>query len=191
MKDVLRMCFALTVIGAACAALLAFVNSKTSAVIEKNKGGAKLEAAAEILPAFDNDPVQDTVKLNDGTRDVVFYRARKAGHLVGAAFEAISPNGYSGEISMLIGVDTAGVVTGVRILKHLETPGLGAKIETPEFRDQFIGASRSKPETWAVKKDGGTFDQITGATISSRAVTSAIAQGLEFLEKNRARIFGK
>ncbi len=184
------MCFVLTVIGAACAALMAFVDAQTKEPIEQNKGGAKIEAVKLVLPDIDNDPAKDTVTLNDGVRDVVFYRGRSAGTIVGAAFDVIAPNGYSGTIEILVGVDTAGVVTGLQILKHLETPGLGSKIETPAFRGQYVGASVRKPETWDVVKDGGTFKQITGATISSRAVTHAVAAGLEFLDEHRAEVFG-
>jgi electron transport complex protein RnfG len=190
MRETLRMCLVLTAIGAACAALMAFVDGQTKEPIEQNKGRAKIEAVKLVLPPFDNDPARDTITLNDGTRDVVFYRGRKGGIIIGAAFDAVAPNGYSGDIELIVGVDTAGVVTGIQVLKHLETPGLGSKIETPAFRDQYIGASIRDPETWAVVKDGGTFKQITGATISSRAVTYAVAAGLEFLEEHREEIFG-
>ncbi len=190
MKETLRLCFVLTAIGAACAALMAFVDGKTKEPIEKNAGGSKLDAVSGVLPPSDNDVASDTLVLNDGTRDVVFYRGRKGGTVVGAAFGVTTPNGYSGSIEMLVGVDTAGVVTGLEILKHLETPGLGSKIETPEFRGQFLEKSLRDPETWAVAKDGGVFKQITGATISSRAVTSAVAASLEFFEAHKARILG-
>ena len=190
MKETFRLCFVLTVIAAACAALMAFVDAKTREPIEKNAGGAKLDAVSGVLPPSDNDVASDTLVLNDGARDVVFYRGRSRGVAVGAAFTIVSPSGYSGDIEILVGVDTAGVVTGLKILKHLETPGLGSKIETPEFGGQYLGKSLRDPETWAVLKDGGTFKQITGATISSRAVTSAVAAGLEFFGAHRAEIFG-
>jgi electron transport complex protein RnfG len=190
MKEAFRMCFVLTVIGAACAALMAFVNAQTREPIERNAGGAKLDATAAVMPPCDNDVAADTLVLNDGSRDVKFHRGRMKGVPVGAAFSVVAPDGYSGDIEILVGVDTAGVVTGLMILKHLETPGLGSKIETPGFRDQYVGKSVRSPETWAVEKDGGVFKQITGATISSRAVTNAVAAALVFFDAHRAEIFG-
>ncbi len=182
------MCFVLTVIGAACAALMAFVNAQTKEPIERNAGGQKLDAVSAVMPPTDNDVAADTLVLNDGARDVKFHRGTKNGVPVGAAFAVVAPDGYSGDIEILVGVDTAGAVTGLTVLKHLETPGLGSKIETPEFRDQYLGKSARDPETWSVVKDGGVFKQITGATISSRAVTNAVAAGLAFFETHKAEV---
>ncbi len=190
MKETFRMCFVLTVIGAACAALMAFVNAQTKEPIERNAGGQKLDAVSAVMPPSDNDVAADTLVLNDGTRDVKFHRGTKNGVPVGAAFAVVAPDGYSGDIEILVGVDTAGAVTGLTVLKHLETPGLGSKIETPEFRDQYLGKSVRDPETWSVAKDGGVFKQITGATISSRAVTNAVAAGLAFFEAHKAEVLG-
>jgi electron transport complex protein RnfG len=145
-----------------------------------------------VLPATDNDLSKDAVTIKDADRDMemTFYRGTKDGVPVGAAFVVIAPNGYSGDIEILVGVDTAGVVTGVEVLRHNETPGLGAKIAAPAFKDQYIGKSMKEPANWSVMKDGGPFKQITGATISSRAVTSAIAAGLEFLDAHKGEVFG-
>lgn len=184
------MCFVLTAIGAACAALMAFVNAQTKGPIERNAGGAKLDATAAVMPPSDNDVAADTLVIESEGRKVKFHRGFMKGTPVGAAFAVVSPDGYSGDIEILVGVDTAGVVTGLMILKHLETPGLGSKIEASEFRDQYAGKSARDPETWAVAKDGGTFAQITGATISSRAVTNAVAAGLKLFDARKTEIFG-
>ena len=188
MKEILKLSFVLTLIAAVSAGVLAFVSEKTDIPRKLAQNAEKLAAVESVLPEFDNKPDEDTVKLADGEREVLFYRGRKGGKIVGVAFSVIAPNGYSGEIELMVGVDTSGVVTGVEVLKHLETPGLGARIETQEFREQFKGKSIDNPETWDVEKDGGIFKQITGATISSRAVTHAICRGLEFFERNKAKI---
>lgn len=192
MKEILRLCVVLTVIGAACAAVMAFMDQQTKQPIATSRGAEKMDAVKLVMPPCDNDLEKDaiTIKDDDLAMELTFYPGKMKGVGIGAAFVVVAPNGYSGDIEIMVGVDTAGVVTGLEILKHAETPGLGSKIETPKFRKQYIGRSIDDPETWAVNKDpGGTFVPITGATISSRAVTTAIANGLEFVEAHKAEIF--
>ena len=109
------------------------------------------------------------------------------------AFSAIAPDGYTGPITLLIAVRYDGDLAGVRVVTHRETPGLGDYIEierTPWIRG-FEGKSLDTPVAarWKVKKDGGDFDQVTGATITPRAVVKAVHQGLEFFATNRERLF--
>jgi len=190
MKEILRLCFVLTIIAAVSAGVLAYVNQQTAAPIARALLEEKMSAVRSVLPPYDNEPDKDmiTLKRDDGS-EVEIYRGRKDGKITGAAFPVVSHDGYSGDIEFMIGVDGEGVVQGLMILKHLETPGLGAKIETAQFRDQYKGKSLENPEIWEVTKDGGTFVPITGATISSRAVTRAAAKGLEFFARHRAEIF--
>ena len=101
----------------------------------------------------------------------------------------IRDSGYSGNIAIMVGVDPQGEVTGMEILSHAETPGLGDKITQPWFKDMFKGKSLDNAD-WRVKKDGGEFDQITGATISPRAVVGAIRRGLEFFREHQDEILG-
>lgn len=192
MKEIFRLCFVLTLIGAVCAAVMAFVDQETKAPIEKSKTAEKMDAVKVVMPLADNDLEKDqvTIKDKDMQMEMTFFPGKKDGVFIGAAFIAVAPGGYAGPIEVLVGVDTAGVVTGIEIVKHAETPGLGSKIATPLFRGQFVGKSIKAPATWSVMKDGGPFKQITGATISSRAVTTAIATGLEFLEAHKAEVFG-
>jgi electron transport complex protein RnfG len=103
------------------------------------------------------------------------------------AFKVVAPEGYSGNIEIMVGVDEAGTVSGIEILSHAETPGLGDKITHGWFKDQFKGQSLESAD-WRVKKDGGDFDQITGATISPRAVVGAVRAGLEFFAGHRQKI---
>lgn len=107
----------------------------------------------------------------------------------GAAIEAIAPDGYSGAIKIIVGVDASSMVTGVRVLSHQETPGLGDKIDTRITRwvDSFLGKSVDNLEdkSWAVQKDGGQFDQFTGATITPRAVVKAVKKAVWFYKTHQ------
>jgi electron transport complex protein RnfG len=126
-----------------------------------------------------------------GTAPVTVYRARKAGVPTAAVFR-MAERGYAGDIVVLMGVDTTGRLLGVRVVKHAETPGLGDKIEIAKAKWvlDFDGKSLGNPsaEKWAVKKDGGDFDQFAGATITPRAVVKAVKRGLEFFAAHREEI---
>ena len=121
------------------------------------------------------------------------YRARKDGAPVAAVFTSIAPNGYSGTIKLLVGVYYDGSLAGVRVINHKETPGLGDKINEKKTNWilKFKGLSLTNPveSQWAVKKDGGEFDQFTGATITPRAVVTAVKKSLQFFEQNRDELF--
>jgi Na+-translocating ferredoxin:NAD+ oxidoreductase subunit G len=148
----------------------------------------KLRLLRSVLPQIDNDidrEFEDKVIGRDRRGDDVLARyffGRKDGELVGTAFALISPDGFTGDIEFMMGVSPQGEVTGVEIVRHLETPGLGDKIVYPEWRSGFVGRSLTNAQ-WAVKKDGGDFDQFTGATISPRAVVKRIKEGLELYQK--------
>jgi electron transport complex protein RnfG len=161
------------------------VESLTRAPIAEQRRLETLRALQTVLPAFDNSPDADTVELVFGTdkkgRELkrTFFRGRQGAEISGVAFSVIAPDGYSGNINMMVGVDPRGTVVGLEILTHTETPGLGDKITRDEFKGQFKGKALEGSD-WRVKKDGGDFDQITGATISPRAVVKAVHQGLQF-----------
>jgi electron transport complex protein RnfG len=152
-----------------------------------------LRALQAVLPPADNSPDEDTVELVVGQdkrgRDVMrkFFRGRKDGQLSGLAFKVVAPDGYSGNIDVMVGIDPSGTVVGIEILSHNETPGLGDKIAFPEYKKTFAGKNLDNAD-WRVKKDGGEFDQITGATISPRAVVGAVRKGLEFYRDNKAEV---
>ena len=191
MKEILRLCFVLTLVAAVSAGVLAFVSRQTAGPIARALLEERMSAVRDVLPPFDNDPDADRVVIEaEGEAPIEIYRGRTGGAITGCAFALTAPDGYSGDIVFMIGVDTEGVVTGLRILQHLETPGLGAKIEEAFFRDQYRGRGLSDPAAWAVTKDGGDIVPITGATISSRAVTAAAERGLRFFEAHRGEILG-
>jgi len=144
----------------------------------------------QVIPAsiYDNNPAADTVQLQIEGQSLLVYRARKANHVTGVAFEA-ARKGYSGDIRLLLGIDANGKLLGVRVLSHTETPGLGDKIEVTrtDWITRFTGLSLGNPPEaqWAVKKDGGPFDQFAGATITPRAVVNGIRDGLRLFAANR------
>lgn len=191
MMESVKLVAVLTLICAVAGALLAVVHGVTAAPIDAAVVREKGDAIMQVLPACDNNPVQDTLQVatTNGT-PWTFYVARKDGHIVGAAFESISAEGYGGDIKIMVGITTKGTVKGIQVLAHKETPGLGAWIEDEtRFRGQFAGRSITNT-IWAVTKDGGDIDQITAATISSRAVTAEVKAGLEVFLAKRATIAG-
>jgi electron transport complex protein RnfG len=187
MKEILRLCAVLTLIGAVCAAVMAFVDQKTKDPIEKSLAAEKMDAMKVVMPSSDNDLAKDAITIKDADREMemTIYPGKKDGVPVGAAFVVVAPSGYAGSIEILVGVDTACVVTGIEILRHAETPGLGSKIATPGFKGQYIGKSVKDPANWSVMKDGGPFKQITGATISSRGVCEGVKTVLKDSEQYR------
>lgn len=168
--------------------------------IEANREATRLRLMHEVLDPerYDNDILKDTIVVNDemlGTegRPVTIFRARKNGQPVAAVFDTVAPRGYSGPIYLLVGVNIDGTLSGVRVVAHTETPGLGDKIDArhSDWILGFAGKSLQNPprERWAVKRDGGVFDQFTGATISPRLVVQSIRQTLEYFEAHKTEIF--
>jgi electron transport complex protein RnfG len=190
MVDLRRLIIVLTLVAAGAGLILALVESATRAPIAEQRRQQVIRALKAVLPPADNDPDADTVQLVIGRdrkgRDQVgtFYRGRQGGELTGVAFQMTAPDGYSGDIDIMIGIDPQGMVTGVAIVRHAETPGLGDKITRPAFTGMFVGKGLDNAD-WRVRKDGGEFDQLTGATISPRAVVGAIRRGLELYRQHR------
>jgi electron transport complex protein RnfG len=148
------------------------------------------DSLSQVLPAgyAQNNLLQDTVEIDRDGTPVKLYLARQDGKVAAGIFQ-VAERGYSGEISVLMAVDLEGKVLGVRVLKHTETPGLGDKIEAAKSNwvESFKGHSFGNPPEaqWAVKKDGGIFDQFAGATITPRAVVKAVKGGMTFFLAHR------
>jgi len=146
----------------------------------------QLASLRQVLPAslYDNDPLAEAQTLQDeDLGPVEVYPARRGGTLTAVAFK-VTTYGYGGAIVLLMAVDDQGKILGVRVLSHKETPGLADKIEVSrsDWITRFDGLSLGNPDLpgWAVKKDGGQFDQFAGATITPRAVVRGILHGLQF-----------
>jgi len=183
------------------AALLVMGDIATRDTIAERNAEDLLASLAQVIPAsmHDNDLLANTMKLelapgpeaadaDDAAGPLIVYRALQGLDVKAVAFEVVG-QGYSGPIHLLLGVDAGGRVLGARVLAHTETPGLGDKIEVD--RDDWIlafdGRSLEDPtaERWAVKKDGGIFDQFSGATITPRAVVKAVKAGLTLFESHQ------
>ena len=189
-QPILLGVFALLASGA-----LAWASSATGDAIAAAEAKDLRDSLSEVLPAglADNDFLKDTVDLKNGEKTVTIYRARREG-VVKAALFKVAERGYAGDIQVLMAVDSDGRTLGVRVLKHSETPGLGDKIEVKKdpWVKNFDGKSLGDPapEKWAVKKDGGIFDQFAGATITPRAVVKAVKGGMDFFTAHKAEITG-
>lgn len=174
---------------------LAWASSATGDAIAAAEAKDLRDSLSEVLPQgmADNDFLKDTVDLEKGGKTVTIYRARQGG-VVKAALFKVAERGYAGDIQVLMAVDADGRTLGVRVLKHVETPGLGDKIEVKKdpWVKSFDGKSLGDPapEKWGVKKDSGVFDQFAGATITPRAVVKAVKGGLEFYTEHRQEILG-
>jgi electron transport complex protein RnfG len=196
-RNALRTGTILFVFALAGTALLAFTHDRTEPTIARGLQAEKLALLSQVLPTtlYDNDllATQQSVPPNDllGTRKASsLWLARRGGRFSGVVLEAVAPDGYSGDIFLLIGIDANGSVTGVRVTAHHETPGLGDYIDHAKsaWIDQFVGKSLLKPEPkhWKVAKDGGAFDARAGATISPRAVVKAVKSALDYFARHRA-----
>jgi electron transport complex protein RnfG len=203
MKNLLResstTALALAVFAIVGASLLSGTFHLTSARIAETERQAKLKLIAQTLPtgSFTNDPVADTLALAPDhrlglKRAGTAYLARKDGATVAVVLEAIAPDGYAGEIKLLVGVGADGRITGVRVTAHKETPGLGDYIEVDKHAwiRGFDGRALGDPPAgaWTVRKDGGRFDYMAGATITPRAVVKAVRSALEYFAERRAHL---
>lgn len=186
-------------------ALMALAYRATKDIIAASAEAEKMKLVNEILPqkVYDNTLLSDFVELPPtealGTdAPTKLFRARKGGQPAALIVETVAPDGYSGKIHILVAVRSNGEVAGVRVTQHKETPGLGDYIDIRKDKNkarpwitQFTGAvyDQAAPKQWRVKKDGGRFDQVTGATISARAVTNAVGRALAFTLDNRVKLF--
>ena len=186
-------------------ALMAFTEDATRERIAASANDEKMKSIAEVLPpaAYDNALLDDFILtgptpalgLDDGGR---IYRARKAGQPAALVLEATAPDGYSGKVNLIVAVRADGSLSGVRVTGHRETPGLGDYIDPKKDKNkaapwivQFtdLNPASTPLDQWKVRKDGGQIAYHTGATISARAVTNAVARAARFAADNQNRLF--
>jgi electron transport complex protein RnfG len=185
--------------------LLSIVYQWTRPAIEASLAAEKMKFINEVLPpgSYDNDLLSDTLELPPtpelGTKAVsTVYRARKNGEPAALVLEAIAPDGYAGEIHLVLGITAAGDITGVRVVEHKETPGLGDYIDpgkdrnkTTPWIEQFTGLNYPglPDDEWKVRKDKGHFDYRAGATVTPRAVIEAVRKAARFAANPQAQLF--
>jgi len=183
-------------------ALLAYIFNITKAPIEKSEAEARMALFRQIVPEamHDNDLLKDTVSIapNDllgNKQPSIANRARIDNKATAVILEAIAHDGYAGDIKLLIAIRADGSITGVRVLTHKETPGLGDYIDIAKgnwiklFNEKSL--TNTSEEQWKVKKDGGQFDYMAGATITPRAVVKAVHKALQYFEANRQTLFAE
>jgi electron transport complex protein RnfG len=189
---------------AACAllavALLGGTEMLTRDRIASVRAQAERDALALVLPPsrYDNDITADQIsvvapKWVGDDKPLSVWRARRAGEPAALVLQVVARDGYAGAIQLRLGVDVDGRVTGVRVVEHKETPGLGDAIEAErsDWILGFTGKSLQMPaaEQWTTRRDGGEFDQFAGATITPRAVVHAIRRALQYVERHGNEIY--
>jgi electron transport complex protein RnfG len=184
--------------------LLAITYQLTHDPIARSEEAEKLKLVTQIAPAetYDNDIIKDNVQLaadtllgNDDT--TVAYLGRLKDQPSIAVLQVIAPDGYSGKISLIISIHHDGKIGGVRVISHKETPGLGDYIEIAKNKWITIFDGKSLDDSpdkhgdsdWKVKKDGGQFDYMAGATITPRAVVKAVHKALQYFAQHRDEMF--
>ena len=181
-------------------AMLALTYELTHDTIARSVENEKLKLVSQIAPAsaYDNDIMKDTSELAAdellGTKTpTTIYRGRLNGEPSIVVLQAIAPDGYSGRIDLIVSIRRDGRLGGVRVVTHKETPGLGDYIEIAKsgWITGFDGLSREnrKDIEWKVKKDGGAFDYVAGATITPRAVIKAEHKTLRYAERHHDELF--
>ena len=196
LRETASTAFTLLLFAVVCAALLAGAYLATRPAIEHSEQAEKRALLIQVLPpgGFDNDLVQaaralPVDRLLGLKRPGQAYVARRGATAVAVVLEAVAPDGYAGEIRLLVGITADGALTGVRVTAHKETPGLGDYIEVAknDWILQFDGKRLDAPATegWKVRKDGGQFDAYAGATITPRAVVKAVHSALRYFAAHR------
>lgn len=199
-KHASKTAFTLIAFSLVFTTLLAFIYQITKAPIEKSEAAARMALFGQIVPPnmHDNDLLKDGVTiapngLLGNTQPSIANIARINHAPAAVVIEAIAHDGYAGDIKLLIAIKVDGTIAGVRVLAHKETPGLGDYIDIlkGDWIKLFNGESLTKTSepNWTVKKDGGQFDYMAGATITPRAVVKAVHKALQYVEANKQTLF--
>jgi H+/Na+-translocating ferredoxin:NAD+ oxidoreductase subunit G len=185
----------LTITSLVCFIFIIIVHNISKDKISINKERAALAVINEVMPIkYDNDLFNDNVIIDvpayiNPTKSITAYRARVNNQPRAVSLMPVMTKGYNGNISLIIGIAYDGALTGVRILQHNETEGFGDKAHQDKT-DWLLGFNNHSfeglpEEKWAVKKDGGEFDQLSGATITSRSIINIVYKVLEYYSENR------
>ena len=176
------MTVALILVTAVASVSLGFVYAWTKGPIEQVRLEKQLKAIEAVTGSYTNDPVTEQFVVTARKDPLTVYPAQVGSSETVYAIKTWSGQGYSGNIELMAGVDDQGAVTNVRVLSHMETPGLGSKITNQDFIDQYVGKTVGNFD-FRVSKDGGEVDAISGATISTRAFSEALEKALAAHQK--------
>ena len=168
MKYILKLALILLLITAVVAGLLGFVNELTADKIAENTAEKANAAMQAVLPS------DSYSKINSTPEDITEAYKSEKGYVI-----RLNAMGFGGAVDLMVGVDLTGTVTGISVISHSETASLGAECTRPDWQSQFVGTTGNLQVT----KDGGTIDALTGATVTSRAVTEAVNRAVEFVKE--------
>ncbi len=173
--------------------LVSLVYHGTKDKIADNERRALLQSLQSVIDnrRYDNDLIHDKIQLQSSGQAHTVYRARQAGKPIAAIITSTTTQGYNGDIDLLIAINVSGTINAVRVLNHRETPGLGDAIELKKSNWilSFNQLTIEDLEQWAVKRDGGNFDQFTGATITPRAIVNEVKNTTLFFQQYQHEIF--
>lgn len=198
--NVVRGGITLAVIAAICTALVALTFALTrDRIVANEKAWLERNLQPALAGLFFDSGITDS-KLTlaaphnlPGTDDAIIYRVYAEDAPVAALFVVSARDGYSGPIRLLVGIDAEDTITAVQVLEHRETPGLGDRVDAgkSDWLQQFAGRSLTNPtpDGWEIKRDGGEFDQLTGASVTPRAIVNAVRETLLYFAANRASVF--
>ncbi len=198
LKTVWNSTWLLGLFGVLGSALVAFTHLGTADQIAANEKAVLMNNIYKLVSPeeMDNDLLNDVISIRApelGSEDIMVYRARRQGEPVAVIMTPVEAPGYAGPIKLIVGIRMDGSLGGVRILAHKETPGLGDKVE--EKRSDWVLGFTGKsltdpaPERWKVKRDGGDFDQFTGATITPRSIVASTKHSLEYFSSHKQQLF--
>ncbi len=184
MKETLKLGGILLLITGVCAGLLGLVNSVTKPLIDQ----VKIEKTNNAIKALIPDATQVITLEGDEAAGVLALYTTKKGDAYAGTVAKVAPNGYGGAIELMVGIDASSQITGIQILTHAETPGLGANAQTPGFSEQYknkgAGLVVSKTSTGSANE----IVAITGATITSQAVTDGVNLAVDYVVANEATL---
>ena len=198
-KIVGRTVLVMIIFGIIFSTILEFVHNKTNPIILKSEAEAKERLLLQVISKdlYNNDLINSFIDIKPNRRlknmeMIKGYVARNNNEVTAVILETRAPDGYSGEIKILVGIDKNGNILGTRVIKHQETPGLGDYIDIAKSNwiniFTFSSLENTSQSEWAVKKDQGKFDYISGATITARAVTKAINEALNYFQENKLKM---
>lgn len=198
LKTVWNSTWLLGLFGVLGSALVAFTHLGTADQIAANEKAVLMNNIHKLVSPeeMDNDLLNDVISIRApelGSEEIMVYRARRQGKPVAVIMTPVEAPGYAGPIKLIVGIRIDGSLGGVRVMAHKETPGLGDKLEEKRS-DWILGFSGKSltdpdPERWKVKRDGGDFDQFTGATITPRSIVASTKRSLEYFSRHKLQLF--
>jgi len=191
----INMVLTLFLITAIAAGALGFVYDMTKEAIELARIKARNEAIEKVLPEYEELGESYKIPVENSEDSLLFFPAYTNDEFTGVAVRTFTNKGYSGYISIMVGIDNSGNISGYEVLEHAETPGLGSKMDTwfsnPEKPNQYVIGKNPENTSFVVSKDGGDIDAITASTITSRAFLEALERAWNaFNEKSSEEISG-